>query len=420
MKFCELKKEEYDKFAQKHPLISSYQVSEWGKLKEITGWKYHLIGIKEKNNIIAATLLLEKQTPIKKSIFYAPRGFLIDFKNKKTLTFFTENIKKYIKNKNGFMLKIDPNYIYQIRDNDGKESEIKNDDIIKNLTNLNFKHFGFNYMFETMQPRFLCRFKIIDNNYEKTLNSFSKSTRKNIESTKYMGVKVRVAKDNEVTTFTDMMNKTAEKKHIVKRPNYYYEEMYKCLKKYSKIYISYIDTKLYLNNVLEAIEEEKKKHQQIVDKMKKEKVGKNLKHQLEISNQRSLKLIKEKKYAQELNKKAKIINIGALYAIYINDEGITFMSGIDDDYRKFNPKYAMYNKHIEETIKQKMNYVNFYGIAGIFDKSNPEYKIYELKKGFNTEVIELIGEFDLIINKFYYNLYKAAMKVYKLSKKIKK
>ena len=122
-----------------------------------------------------------------------------------------------------------------------------------------------------------------------------------------------------------------------------------------------------------------------------------------------------------LNKIKKIVKLNPTKIAYkVNDECITFMSGIDDDYRKFNPKYAMYNKHIEETIKQKMNYVNFYGIAGIFDKSNPEYKIYELKKGFNTEVIELIGEFDLIINKFYYNLYKVAMKVYKLSKKIKK
>ncbi len=420
MKFCELKKDEYDKFALNHPLISSYQVSNWGKLKEITGWKYHLVGIKEKNKIIAATLLLEKNTPIKKKIFYAPRGFLINFEDIDLLKFFINNLKLFIKKRKGFMLKIDPNYIYQIRDNNGNENIEKNDKVINNLKKLNFKHMGFNKMFETMQPRFLCRFKIIDNNYEKTINSFSKSTRKNIDNTKYMGVKVRKAKENEVFIFTQMMNKTAEKKQIVKRPNYYYEEMYKCLKDYSQIYISYIDTKVYLNNVLKAIEEEKINHRQIVEKMKKEKVGKNLKHQLEISNQRSLKLIAEKKYAQILNSKSDIINIGALYAIYINNEGITFMSGIDDDYRKFNPKYAMYNKHIEETIKRKMNYVNFYGIAGIFDKNNPEYKIYELKKGFNTEVIELIGEFDLILNKFYYNLYKTAMKFYKLSKKITK
>ena len=311
------------------------------------------------------------------------------------------------------MLKIDPNYIYQTRDNDGKEINKKEKDVIQNLKELNFKHFGFNKVYETMQPRFLCRFKIIDNDYDKTVATFSKSTKKNINLTKYMGVSVREAKKDEVKIFTEMLNKTAEKKHIVTRPNYYYEEMYKQLKNISKIYISYIDTEKYLNNVMKAIEIEKENHKIIVDKMKKEKVGKNLKHQLDLSNQKSLKLIKEKKYATQLNKKAKKIDIGALYALYINDEGITFMSGIDDEYRKFNPKYAMYNRHLEETIKKKLSYVNFYGIAGIFDKNNPEYKIYELKKGFNTEVIELIGEFDLIINKFYYLVYKTALKIYK-------
>lgn len=418
MKFCILEENEYNDFSSKSPLISSYQLASWGKLKEKTGWKSHYVGIKDNNKICAATLLLEKNTPIKRKIFYAPRGFLIDFKDYKLLNYFTEELKKYIKSNKGFMLKIDPNVIFRLRDNEGKIiNEENNQEIIDNLKKLGFIHFGFNEMFETMQPRFLCRFKIINNNYEETFKTFSKSTRKNIEQCKYMGVKVRTAKEDEVKTFTEMLNKTALKKHIVTRPNWYYEEMYKNLKEYSQIYISYIDTEEYLQNVLNKIEEEKKNHSDIALKMKTEKVGKNLKNKLELSNRKCAKLLKEKEEALKLKKLGKTIDIGALYAIYINNEGITFMSGIDDDYRHFNPKYAMYNRHLEETIKKKYEYVNFYGIAGIFDKNNPEYKIYELKKGFNTEVIELIGEFDLIINKFYYKLYNIALKVYKKTKK---
>ena len=46
--------------------------------------------------------------------------------------------------------------------------------------------------------------------------------------------------------------------------------------------------------------------------------------------------------------------------------------------------------------------------------------IYELKKGFNPEIIELIGEFDYVINPVVYYGYKLALKGYKFVKKFKK
>ena len=96
MKFVVLKEKEYDKFARSNELISIYQMVKWGELKKTNGWKPHFVGIKDKNKIIAATMLLEKDTPIKKSLFYAPRGFLIDFNNKKLLTYFVhKNSGKY-------------------------------------------------------------------------------------------------------------------------------------------------------------------------------------------------------------------------------------------------------------------------------------------------------------------------------------
>ena len=47
---------------------------------------------------------------------------------------------------------------------------------------------------------------------------------------------------------------------------------------------------------------------------------------------------------------------------------------------------------------------------------SPYYSIYEIKKGFNPEIVELLGEFDYIVSPFYYDLYKVALKFYKLFK----
>ena len=61
----------------------------------------------------------------------------------------------------------------------------------------------------------------------------------------------------------------------------------------------------------------------------------------------------------------------------------------------------MYNEHILDAYRFKMKYVNFYGISGNFDPKNPLYGVYEFKRGFNGQVIEMIGEFTYKVSKTY-------------------
>ncbi len=417
MKFIILNEKEYDKFARKHKLISIYQMVKWGELKKTNGWTPHFVGLTDNEKLVAATMLLEKKTAIKKSLFYAPRGFLIDFSNHKQLTYFVAKIKDYIEKQKGFMLKIDPNWIYQIRDNNGFEIGKKDLKTINLLKELGFKHLGFNKEFENMQPRFLCRFKLQET-YNKTLESFYKSTKRNIEIAEEKSVVVREGSDDDINIVMDLLDETAARKNFALRTSDYYDTMFKLFKNESKIFIAAIDTKSYLSNIENRWVEEKKEKECIEAKMKREIVGKSLRKQLELSNNKLLKLNDEIKYAKTLVKEADYIDIGALFSTFIGNEGITFMSGINDDYRKFNPKYAMYNAHIKEGFKRGLEYINFYGISGNFDKTSKNYGIYELKKGFNTEVIELIGEFDLIVNKFDYFLYHIALKFYTGFKKL--
>ena len=108
MRFCVLKEKEFETAALKLQCCNFHQTVKWGKLKEKNGWISHLLGVKDKNKIVAATLLLEKKVFKTYISFYAPRGYLIDFNNEKLLTFFTEEIKKYTKERNAIFVKIDP------------------------------------------------------------------------------------------------------------------------------------------------------------------------------------------------------------------------------------------------------------------------------------------------------------------------
>ena len=68
---------------------------------------------------------------------------------------------------------------------------------------------------------------------------------------------------------------------------------------------------------------------------------------------------------------------------------------------------------IKYGIENGYKIYNFYGISGNFDPNDDRYGIYAFKKGFNGTVVELIGEYDIPVNRIYYFLYK----IINLSKK---
>ena len=111
MEFCILTEDEFRNFSKSCPYESFMQTVELAHLKEELGSKIHYVGVKKDDNIIASSLMLEDTTILGKKMFYAPRGLLVDYHNKELLTFFTKNLKKYIKKQGGFILTIDPNVI---------------------------------------------------------------------------------------------------------------------------------------------------------------------------------------------------------------------------------------------------------------------------------------------------------------------
>ena len=419
MELCVLDEKKYLDYALKCENISIMQLPNWGKLKEDNGWKYHLVGLVDNNNILGVTLLLEKNTPIKKSLYYSPRGYLVDVEDFDLLKTFHEKVIEYVKNNNGFLLKVDPNVIYARRDSEGNLIDTCGEKAFNNFKKLGFKHLGFTKDFENLQPRFLCRFKLLES-FEDTFNTFSKSTRKNTEKAIKMGVKVRTIDTEEIDLFVSILKKAAEDDHFILRPASYYKKMYELFKDYMKLYITYIDTEEYYNNVSNELNNTIDEIKELDSTMKKINVGEKIKNKMDLLNKKKDKLKTELDYASNLKKEAKQINIGALMSTFLGNEGITHMSGTDHLYKDFNPKYAYYNQHIIDAIDSKMTYVNFYGISGNLDKNSEYYNIYEIKKGYNPEVIELLGEFDYIINPITYNIYKLALKIYKLKKIIKK
>ena len=414
MEFKILKREEFKKFSEEHEQESFLQTVELGDLKEELGNIVHYVGVTNKGKLVGATLLLEEKSIMGKKTFYAPRGFLIDYNNLELLKFFTEELKKYIKKHKGFMLTIDPNVIYRVRSSEGEilnDDKDKNDTLVDNLKSLGFTHFGFNTYLEALQVRWEYRLKL-DRPYEEISKDFSKSTRKNIESCYKKGLLVRRGKIEDLPSMEEIFESTSKRKDFFSRSLDYYQKMYKHMHDLMTIYIAYLDPDIYLKHAQGLLDEEKKNREQLDEKLKSCCVGPKLQHQIELSdnaiNKYSEELEKAKKFKEEYpNGK----DVGVLLSMKSGNEYLTLSSGILEEYKSFTPKYALYDYHIKDAYEMGYEYVDFYGITGDFDKSNKYYGIYEFKKGFNGNVVELVGQFTLPVTGFY--------KFYKSMKTIK-
>ncbi len=418
MKFTELSVKDFEDFALKHDQISFHQSKEWALLKKVNGWEAYYVGALDGKKIVAASLLLAKSTPIKKKMFYAPRGFLIDYENKEILNFFTIEVKKFVRKKGGFFIKIDPYVSYRQRDVNGNivDGGYCHDDIVSNLKELGYHHYGFKNGYQQLQPRFIFWLPLKNKTEEEIWDKFSKDTKRHINKTKKeLLVLEEVTKDN-IDDFCGIMEHTSKRRGFIDRPKSYYLRMLDVFGEHIKILsaVLYTDKVLsYWKEQLSILEKDKVDKEKVVSETGSKKSKDALKQvEKEITeikqNIFDLESIKEK-YG------SRIVLASSMFLMY-GKEVLYLFSGSYKEFMKYNAQYLIQWEMIQYAIKNKYERYNFYGIEGKFDDENG---VYGFKKGFDGEVVEFIGEFDLVVNKGYYYLYKMAFSMYHKFKHLK-
>ena len=254
MEFKKITEKEFDKYSKKHEQASFSQNSAWGHLKKVNGWESHFLALFDNKKIIAATLVLSKKIPlINKNMFYAPRGFLIDYNDYEILKEFTNGIKKYARENRGIFIKIDPYVSYKERDLDGNivEDGENNEKAFQNLVKLGYKHFGFNLMQDTLQPRWIFVTETKNKTVEEVMNNMDSKTRQIIRKNERECIKTREISYDELDKFKDIMQHTGERRSFIDRPLSYYQNMYKNLQPEGilKILVAELDTKEFRKNI---------------------------------------------------------------------------------------------------------------------------------------------------------------------------
>lgn len=191
-------------------ILQSY---EWGELKSKHGWTPIRLAVEDDGKIVAAILILKRKLPyVNFSLFYAPRGPVLDYKNIKAFDFLLEAIAIWAERHNAISLKIDPQVL-------------ESDEPVINL----LKSRGFQYKKQNVQPR--TTFIIdIEKPLDELLLTFEEKTRYNIRLSERKGVVVKeLSTDEGVEIFYDIYKETAKRDNFLIHPISYYKNIKKCL-----------------------------------------------------------------------------------------------------------------------------------------------------------------------------------------------
>lgn len=401
MEIVKLTSKEFEDFAKNNKYVTFHQKETWGILKEKNGWNYEMVGMKNKKKVVAATLLLSKKMPFKLKMYYAPRGFLIDFNDTELLDKFVKEIKNYIKEQGGTFLKIDPYVPHLERDVNGDivPGGEDNSNLVEHLKELGFIHYGYNIdMSKELQPRWMFTLDLKDKTEDELFNSITKPTRKNIKKTLKLGLEMEEIGIEGLEEYKRITEHTGNRRGFIDRPLSYYQEMFNVLGDKMSIILCYLNIDKSTSLLQEEINTIKG-FSDITEKRKEE--IKSLEKKIE-----ELKELEEKHGSR--------IPLAGSMFIACEKELLNLYGGGYDEFMKYDAMYGV-QWHAIKTAKEKgFELYNFYGIEGNFKKeNNPMYGVYEFKKGFNGKVVELIGEFDLPINKAKYKFYKFAFASYK-------
>ena len=193
--------------------------------------------------------------------------------------------------------------------------------------------------------------------------------------------------------------------------------MYKEFSQNNNIKVMLVE--LDLENNLKTYEETKTNLQQKISYEKsKDRVKDNLIKELEKQLGSADKKISEANKLMN-EKGSNIVVAGGLFMCFSN-QVVSLFGASYKEYMKYKGQYFLNNEMIKFAIENGYEKYNFYGITGEFDESSPMFGLFDFKRGFNSNVEELIGEFTYVTNSFYNKIYKVMKKAYSLLKKVKK
>ena len=415
MKVVKLKAEEYEEYARKHFLGNFYQSIFYGNLMAKFGFKPNYIGFIQNDHLIGASLILDKPIFMGFKYGYAPHGLLINYENYKIIPELIKKLKRFLFNQSFLILKIDPLIVKSIRDKDGNilQSNEEIDNIMTILKKHNFVHCGFNNYMESVKPRWHAIIDMRGKSAEELFFNLDKNIRNKLRKAAKFGVEI--FKDNSA-------NVESMYEFIKDKGNYslrYYNEFKKAFGDEFQIYLARINTESYVMNSKQLYEKESEINDYLNNVIQNEGFkGKDMRSILNKKMESDKILASYKKHlvvaTNLLKEYPNNLIIGGAIVINHNNKLYLLIDGFKQQYGNLCPGFLTKWKIMEKYSNSNIIEFDLNAIVGNFSNNNQFKGLNDSKLGYNCAAVEYIGEFNLIINKTVYSLYRNTKDKYSL------
>ena len=351
------------------------QTSYWAEVKSVD-WQAHYLIFKDQHKIVAAGLLLERKAFLQYSFFYCPRGFVLDYTNEVLVKEVLALAKEYVKNYHGFVLRFDPDIAYQITDTRSKEVICSNKDVYEMLGKY-AKSTGLQKdMDSSSQPRF----QMAVNLKNGSLLDKVKTKKRRLVKEEYLAARGFEVYENTtvegIKEFARLEKITETRQNVALRNEAYFLRMYEAFKPDDllKVYMVRVNmTELIAYNETLSDKEE------------------------EIKRLAALK----QQYGN-------LINTNAIICVMGTPMVQMFYGASDDAFARYKPGYRLHFYAMQRARELGYAYFNMGGVSGSLNDG-----LYRFKAEFGPELIEYVGDFDVVCHKFIYFLFTKGLAVYK-------
>ena len=417
LKLKNLEKEQFDDYVRNHKSKSHFlQSLAWGEFakakKHLT--PYYLGLVNDKDEIVGATLLLEKKLPLNLSYFYAPRGFVLDYNKKETIRTMTSKIKDFAKSKRAIFVKIDPDIIKTSFNYLNEENPNKNfDEIFNTLKSCGFKHTGFTKNFETMQPRYTFRIDLTQD-LETIESHFSKTTKQRIAKAKKLDTEVVIGTKDDLKEFYHLMTLTENRKDFISYTEDYYETLYEIFNGNKNSKATLFLGKINFDKTIKALEKNLKDINNQISILPIDNLSKSAKAKLNELTKQKENVTKEiAKYKDSKKEHGDEITLSAHMIIEYGDKAWVLYAGNHNILSETYVNYATYYEHLKYCKEQGLKIYDQFGTIGDLSENNPRLGLHEFKKKFGGDYVEFIGEFDLVTNPLMYFVFTKLVPFYR-------
>ncbi len=406
---------QHDDFVKAHDRGDLLQLSSWASVKRQNGWSGERIAVGTNGTTTGVALLLFKQVPkLPFTLCYAPRGFVVDYDDTESLKVLTEEAKRVAKDRRAITIKIDPNI---------DRDEVPG--LITEMIELGFIHKGYGGGFDYAQPRFTMETDLRPSEKE-IFGKFHHKFRYNVRLAEKKGIVCTEVGRDGLKTFAELMKVTGERDGFSTRGLDYFENLYDCLQPNdARLFLTKLEPSLALEQQRQTLEKATRELAKIERALEKETVEKKrssltnrekqTREQIEKIETALPELVElDKRYPDGLVLSGGLLTLAGRRSYYL-------YGASSNEFREFMPNHLMQWTMMQAAKESGAERYDFGGVSGKTDPDDEYAGLYAFKSGWGSDMIEKVGEFDLVLNRpLYFALEKGLPLVKGLRKRFRR